>query len=126
MTPGEFVLADTPVTCNAGREAITLEVLNHGDRPVQVGSHFHFAETNRALEFDRPRAFGHRLDIPAGTAVRLEPGDRTSVRLIPLGGQRQVHGFRNLVNGPLDSANVSSINFGDARNVRKNPKEQQQ
>ncbi|MDR7373709.1 urease subunit beta [Kocuria rhizophila] len=104
MTPGEYVLADTPVVCNAGREAITLEVLNRGDRPVQVGSHFHFAEANRALDFDRERATGHRLDIPAGTAVRLEPGDSTTVRLIPLGGDRVVHGFRDLVDGPLDPA----------------------
>lgn len=103
MTPGEYVLADAPVVCNEGREAITLEVLNRGDRPVQVGSHFHFAEANRALEFDRDRAVGHRLDIPAGTAVRLEPGDSTTVRLIPLAGDRIIHGFRDLMDGPLDA-----------------------
>ena len=101
MTPGEYVLADTPVVCNEGREAIALEVLNRGDRPVQVGSHFHFAEANRALQFDRDKAVGHRLNIPAGTAVRLEPGDSTTVRLIPLGGDRVVHGFRDLMDGPL-------------------------
>lgn len=103
MIPGEYVLSPEPVLCNAGREAIELEVTNRGDRPVQVGSHFHFAEANRALDFDREAARGHRLDIPAGTAVRLEPGDATTVRLIPLGGQRRVHGFRDLVDGPLDS-----------------------
>ncbi|MCT2181107.1 urease subunit beta [Kocuria sp. p3-SID1433] len=102
MQPGEYVLASDPVVCNPGREAIELEVLNRGDRPVQVGSHFHFAETNRALEFDRQAALGRRLDIPAGTAVRLEPGDSTTVKLIPLGGDRVVHGFRDLVDGPLD------------------------
>lgn len=109
MTPGEYVLAETPVVCNEGREAITLEVLNRGDRPVQVGSHFHFAKANRALEFDRGRAVGHRLDIPAGTAVRLEPGDSTTVRLIPLGGDRVVHGFRDLMDGPLDAHAPTSL-----------------
>lgn len=102
MQPGEYVLAREPIECNPGRESISLEVLNRGDRPVQVGSHFHFAEANRALKFDREAALGHRLDIPAGTAVRLEPGDATVVKLIPLGGDRVVHGFRDLVDGPLD------------------------
>lgn len=112
MQPGEYVLASDPVVCNPGREAIELEVLNRGDRPVQVGSHFHFAETNRALDFDREAALGRRLDIPAGTAVRLEPGDSTTVKLIPLGGDRVVHGFRDLVDGRLDpqeAADVSQI-----------------
>ena len=108
MQPGEYVLADEPIECNPGREAIVLEVLNRGDRPVQVGSHFHFAEANRALRFDREAAVGRRLDIPAGTAVRLEPGDATTVRLIPLGGDRVVHGFRDLVDGPLDQRAASS------------------
>lgn len=109
MTPGEYVLAETPVVCNEGREAITLEALNRGDRPVQVGSHFHFAEANRALDFDRNRAVGRRLDIPAGTAVRLEPGDSTTVRLIPLGGDRIVYGFRDLMDGPLDAHEPASL-----------------
>lgn len=102
MRPGEYVLADEPIECNAGREAIELEVTNTGDRPVQVGSHYHFAEINPAVEFDRHRALGRRLDIPAGTAVRLEPGDTRTVRLIELCGKRKVFGFHNLVNGPLD------------------------
>ncbi|MGV3017350.1 urease subunit beta [Rothia sp. 88186D007BW] len=109
MIPGEYILADEPVTCNAGREAITLDVTNTGDRPVQVGSHYHFAEANQALDFDRDAALGHRLDIPAGTAVRLEPGDTTTVRLIPLGGERTVFGFRDLVSGPLDSRPATSF-----------------
>ena len=109
MKPGEYVLAEAPVVCNEGREAITLEVLNRGDRPVQVGSHFHFAEANRALQFDRDKAVGRRLDIPAGTAVRLEPGDSTTVRLIPLGGDRIVHGFRDLMDGPLDPHPSTSL-----------------
>lgn len=103
MKPGEYILAEDPVRCNEGREAVSLEVTNRGDRPVQVGSHFHFAEANRALDFDRQAALGRRLDIPAGTAVRLEPGDSTTVRLIPYGGDRIVYGFRDLVDGALDA-----------------------
>ena len=87
MIPGEYVLRPEPVTVNAGREAIDVVVVNTGDRPVQVGSHFHFAEANAALEFDREAAYGRRLDIPAGTAARFEPGDSKTVRLIELAGQ---------------------------------------
>jgi urease subunit beta len=103
---GGYVLADAPVEINVGRPRLTLTVRNTGDRPIQVGSHFHFFEVNRALDFDRPQAFGHRLDIPAGTAVRFEPGDEKHVTLVPFGGKRRVHGFNNLVDGwaPLDGA----------------------
>lgn len=102
MIPGEyFVDEDAKIVVNAGKEAVTIEVVNRGDRPVQVGSHFHFAEVNSAIEFDRQAAMGKRLDIPSGTAVRLEPGDSRSVQLIDLGGRRQVFGFNNAVNGPL-------------------------
>jgi urease beta subunit len=86
---------------NAGRAAIELEVENTGDRPIQVGSHYHFFETNAALRFERERAYGYRLDIPSGTAVRFEPGERRRVSLVPLGGRRLVYGLRGLVNGPL-------------------------
>jgi urease subunit beta len=96
---GGYVLAAAPVTINAGRPRTTLAVRNTGDRPIQVGSHFHFFEVNRALEFDRERAFGQRLDIPAGTAIRFEPGDEREVTLVPFGGKRRVHGFNNLVDG---------------------------
>lgn len=120
MQPGEYVLAHEPIVCNAGRESIALEVLNRGDRPVQVGSHFHFAEANRALEFDRQAALGHRLDIPAGTAVRLEPGDSTTVKLIPLGGDRVVHGFRDLVSGHLDP--VTATPFDDDSSNEPGPR----
>lgn len=102
MIPGEYKLAQGSIVCNPGRSALTLDVTNRGDRPVQVGSHFHFAEANSQLDFDRTAARGHRLDIPAGTAVRFEPGDTTTVTLIPLGGNRAVYGFRSQVNGPLD------------------------
>jgi urease subunit beta len=96
---GGYVLAAAPVTINPGRPRMTLAVRNTGDRPIQVGSHFHFFEVNRALEFDRERAFGLRPDIPAGTAIRFEPGDEREVTLVPFGGKRRVHGFNNLVDG---------------------------
>ena len=101
---GGYVLAAAPVKINAGRPRLKLTVRNTGDRPVQVGSHFHFFEVNRALDFDREQAFGHRLDIPAGTAVRFEPGDERAVTLVPFGGKRRIHGFNNLVDGwaPVD------------------------
>lgn len=102
MIPGEYVLRPEPVTANAGRDAIEVAVTNTGDRPVQVGSHFHFAEANAALSFDRDAAYGRRLDIPAGTAARFEPGDSRSVRLIELAGRREVFGLSNAVNGKLD------------------------
>jgi urease subunit beta len=103
---GGYVLAAAPVEINAGRPRLRLAVRNTGDRPIQVGSHFHFFEVNRALEFDREQAFGQRLDIAAGTAVRFEPGDEREVTLVPFGGKRRVHGFNNLVDGwaPLDGA----------------------
>jgi urease subunit beta len=99
MIPGEIFPAEGTLTLNAGREAITLMVANTGDRPVQVGSHYHFAETNSALDFDRAAAHGMRLDIAAGTAVRFEPGQRREVQLIPIGGARRVFGFNQAVMG---------------------------
>jgi urease subunit beta len=101
MIPGELFPASGDLTLNAGREAITLMVANTGDRPVQVGSHYHFAETNPALAFDRAAARGMRLDIAAGTAVRFEPGQRREVQLIPYAGDRIVQGFNQAVMGPL-------------------------
>ncbi len=101
MIPGELFPAEAALTLNAGREAITLMVANTGDRPVQVGSHYHFAETNLALDFDRKAANGYRLDIAAGTAVRFEPGQRREVQLIPIGGKRRVYGFNQKVMGEL-------------------------
>ena len=102
MIPGEYVLRPEPITANAGREAVEVAVTNTGDRPVQVGSHYHFAEANAALDFDRKAAYGRRLDIPAGTAARFEPGDSRTVRLIELAGRREVFGLSNAVNGKLD------------------------
>jgi urease subunit beta len=101
VIPGEYVLRPEPLVINTGREAIDVVVLNTGDRPVQVGSHYHFAEANPALDFDRGAAYGRRLDIPAGTAARFEPGDGKTVRLIRLAGSREVYGLSNAVNGSL-------------------------
>lgn len=100
--PGEVVLGDGPVVINAGRPVTTVVVVNTGDRPVQVGSHYHFAEANPALEFDRAAAWGQRLAVPAGTAVRFEPGIDRQVDLVPLGGSRVVPGLRGQAAGPLD------------------------
>ncbi len=102
MIPGEVIAKDGEIELNAGRPVTVLEVSNTGDRPVQVGSHYHFAETNPALAFDRAAARGQRLDIPAGTAVRFEPGQTRAVSLVPLAGERRVFGFRQSVMGPLD------------------------
>lgn len=102
MIPGEVFPADGELTLNAGAPVTVLMVANTGDRPVQVGSHYHFAETNEGLSFDRAAALGQRLDIPAGTAVRFEPGQSREVRLVPLGGERKVFGFNQKVMGPLD------------------------
>lgn len=101
MIPGELFPAEGTLTLNAGREAITLMVANTGDRPVQVGSHYHFGEANAALDFDRTAARGMRLDIAAGTAVRFEPGQRREVPLIPIAGARRVYGFNQKVMGAL-------------------------
>lgn len=101
MTPGEILVADGDILLNADTLAITLRVSNTGDRPIQVGSHYHFAESNPSLAFDRTAARGHRLDIASGTAVRFEPGQERDVQLIPYGGNRRVLGFRQDVMGAL-------------------------
>lgn len=103
MIPGEVLPADDVVVVNAGRATVEVVVRNLGDRPVQVGSHYHFAEANPALGFDRAAARGMRLDIPAGTSVRFEPGIERTVTLVPFGGRRIARGFRGEVGGPLDA-----------------------
>lgn len=102
MIPGEIIHAGGEIVINAGRPTLTLTVANTGDRPIQVGSHYHFFETNGALSFDRDAARGFRLNIPAGTAVRFEPGQARDVELVELAGERTVYGFRGLVMGSLD------------------------
>jgi urease beta subunit len=102
MIPGEYLLAEADVVANDGRPTVELVVANTGDRPIQVGSHFHFFEVNKALRFARGRAFGMRLDIPAGTAVRFEPGDEKNVRLVSIAGAREVHGLNGLTSGSVE------------------------
>lgn len=101
MIPGEILTADGTLELNALRPTLLIAVANTGDRPIQVGSHFHFYEVNESLTFDRDATLGMRLDIPAGTAVRFEPGDEREVRLVPFVGSREVYGFNGKVNGPL-------------------------
>lgn len=96
MKPGEVICAEGPITLNAGRKTLTLNVTNVGDRPVQVGSHFHFFEVNRCLSFDREAAFGYRLDVPSGNSVRFEPGEEKTVQLVELGGNKVVYGLNDL------------------------------
>jgi len=103
MIPGEYILKSEPIECNVGRETIKITVVNTGDRPVQIGSHFHFFEVNRQMEFDREKAFGMRLNIPAGTAVRFEPGEEKEVELVEFGGNKILFGFNNLVDGNTTS-----------------------
>ncbi|WP_395663213.1 urease subunit beta [Aestuariivirga sp.] len=101
MIPGEVITKAGDIELNQGAATITLEVANTGDRPIQVGSHYHFFETNEALRFDRTKARGHRLDIAAGTAVRFEPGQRREVTLVPIGGARKIYGFQQKIMGAL-------------------------
>jgi urease subunit beta len=110
LIPGEYQVAEGNIEINRGRDTVSLIVVNKGDRPVQIGSHFHFFEVNKALEFERMRAFGMRLDIPSGTAVRFEPGEEKPVTLVRLGGKRNVHGLNGLTNGRADTdANLPDI-----------------
>ena len=104
MIPGEWLIETGDIELNAGRRTIVVIVANAGDRPIQIGSHYHFAEANEALRFDRASARGFRLNIPAGTAVRFEPGQERTVELVELGGARIVYGFGGQVMGPLDAA----------------------
>lgn len=108
MKPGEYFLDEAagPIPANPGREATVVLVRHTGDRPVQVGSHYHFFEVNSALDFDRPAAYGKRLNIAAGTAVRFEPGEEKEVSLVPLAGSRLVYGHKGLVNGSLDDLSI--------------------
>lgn len=117
LHPGEFIVEEGTVKLNEGTESIELTVSNTGDRPIQTGSHFHFFEVNKALEFDRKAAYGMRLDIPAGTAVRFEPGEKKTVRLIPIGGDRIGYGLNGLVNGKMDDENIKQAAFEKAKKL---------
>ncbi|MEN2775513.1 urease subunit beta [Acetivibrio clariflavus] len=109
MIPGEYFIKNEFITLNDGRKTVTVKVSNTGDRPIQVGSHYHFFEVNRYLEFDRKSAFGMRLDIPSGTAVRFEPGEEKTVQLVEIGGSREVYGLNDLTHGPLDRENLDDV-----------------
>ena len=102
MQPGELILKEEDIICNEGRTVNKLLVINTGDRPVQVGSHYHFYEVNEALQFNRDEAFGKRLNIPAGASVRFEPGDEKEIELVPYAGERRVYGFNNKVDGSVE------------------------
>ncbi|OBW93646.1 urease subunit beta [Gallibacterium genomosp. 3] len=102
MIPGEYQLAQGDIIINQNRKTVTLDVVNTGDRPIQVGSHYHFYETNNALQFERALAYGMRLNVPSGNAVRFEPGEAKQVELVSFGGNRMIYGFHNLVNGKLE------------------------
>lgn len=115
LKPGEILYAEGDIVLNAGRDSIELDVANTADRPIQIGSHFHFFEVNKYLKFDRKAAYGKRLDIPAGTAVRFEPGESHRVHLIDIAGTREVHGFSALVDGRLDDPLVKEAAFSKAK-----------
>ncbi|MEO6454532.1 MAG: urease subunit beta [Ginsengibacter sp.] len=106
MIPGEYILAEGNIQCNVGRSTIKVVVVNTGDRPVQIGSHFHFFEVNKQMQFDRAKAFGMRLNIAAATAVRFEPGEEKEVELVEFGGKKSVYGFNNLSNGPATNKEI--------------------
>jgi urease subunit gamma/beta len=122
-TPGQFILASDEVTLNEGRKAITLTVTNEGNRPIQVGSHFHFIETNRPLRFDRAAAYGKRLDIPAGAAIRFEPGQTKKVRLVDIAGNKIIRGGNRLASGPVNdegkAAALEKIKTGKYANQKE-------
>jgi urease beta subunit len=115
VIPGEYLLGDGDVIANVGRRTVELTVTNTGDRPIQVGSHFHFFEVNRALRFEREQAFGMRLNVPAGTAVRFEPGDEKRVTLVELAGERRVFGLNNLTDGGDRAAALAKLAKWESR-----------
>jgi len=117
LIPGEYVLSKDPVICNENRNTIKLSVSNRGDRPCQIGSHTHFFEVNRALDFPREKAYGYRLNIPAGTSIRFEPGDTKEVELCELGGKRISYGFNGLTMGGLDSTVMKSAAIEKAKHL---------
>lgn len=114
MIPGEYILAPGNIDCNVGRKTVYITVVNTGDRPVQIGSHFHFFEVNKQMEFDREKAFGMRLNIAAGTAVRFEPGEEKDVELVEFGGDKKVFGFSNLSNGDTTVAAIKKAALAKA------------
>ncbi|KMQ62037.1 Urease subunit beta [Chryseobacterium sp. BLS98] len=117
MIPGEIFVKEGTIICNEGRETARIKVVNTGDRPIQVGSHFHFFEVNKAMSFDREAAFGKRLNIVASTAVRFEPGEEKEVELVEIGGAKKAMGFNNLVDGQTDSADQKKASLAKAEQL---------
>jgi urease subunit beta len=119
MIPGEYILKKEDIIANEGRDTVKIAVVNTGDRPVQIGSHFHFFEVNKQMEFDREKAFGMRLNIPAGTAVRFEPGEEKQVELTEFGGAQKIYGFNNLVDGSTkDKSKKKALEKSDAKHFK--------
>lgn len=114
MIPGEYILAEGNIECNTNRLTVQIAVINTGDRPVQIGSHYHFFEVNKQMEFDREKAFGMRLNIAAGTAVRFEPGEEKTVSLVPFGGNKSVYGINNLTNGSVLNKETKTLALRNA------------
>ena len=119
MKPGEYIISEGDITANAGKSTISIQVTNTGDRPVQVGSHTHFFEVNKALSFPREKAYGFHLNIPAGTSIRFEPGDSRQVELTEYGGKKIVFGFSGLVNGPLDEKKSQALSLAKERGFKE-------
>lgn len=117
MIPGEYILSSEPIICNGNKKTVSITVKNTGDRPCQVGSHTHFFEVNKALDFPREQAFGYRLNIPAGTSIRFEPGDSREVELCELGGKKIVYGFNGLTMGGLKSTNAKQAALEKAKTL---------
>lgn len=117
MIPGEIIVKNKEIICNEGKRTERITVSNTGDRPIQVGSHFHFFEVNKALEFDRKAAFGMRLDIASGTAVRFEPGEEKEVTLVEIGGRKEIHGFSGLTEGNISDDKVREKSFKKAKEL---------
>ncbi|PTG18934.1 urease subunit beta [Staphylococcus chromogenes] len=118
MKPGEIIVQSTEIMINEGRENTKIKVKNSGDRPIQVGSHYHFFEANPALDFDREQAYGKHLDIPAGAAVRFEPGDEKEIRLVRYAGDQKIYGFHSEVDGPLDQSRITEPNMKEGSEVK--------
>jgi urease beta subunit len=115
MIPGEYILKKEDITANVNRKTMKIGIVNTGDRPVQIGSHFHFFEVNKQMDFDRAKAFGMRLNIPGGTAVRFEPGEEKEVELVEFGGDKKIFGFNNLVDGDINEK-TKNISVAKAKN----------
>jgi len=118
MKPGEYIISDQEILANVGRTTVSVQVINTGDRPVQIGSHAHFFEVNKALSFPREKAYGFHLNIPSGTSIRFEPGDSREVSLTEYGGEKIVYGFSGLVNGPLDEKKRDALQVAKDRGFK--------